>query len=180
MDLSQKQLDNAKACLENNGYAARLVCAPMESDLGLPPDCFDYVYSICGIGWTTDLPGTLRQLASCLKRDGILIFRWHHTLNYCVAWSCAEWREVVENDQLVFSRSYFDESYFTMPVDGSEVILCNRKVSAYINALAEAGGVVERMIEQTDRQTMESSDGSDKMKKARMLPLSMCFRARKL
>lgn len=180
VDLSQKQLDNAKAYLEDNGYTARFLCAPMESDLGLPPDYFDYVYSIYGIGWTTDLPGTLRQLASCLKRDGILIFSWHHTLNYCVAWSCAERKEVVEHDQLVFSRSYFDESYFTMPVDGSEVILCNRKVSAYINALAEAGFVVERMIEQTDRQTMESSGGSDKMKKARMLPLSMCFRARKL
>ena len=44
---------------------------------------------------------------------------------------------------LVFNKSYFDEAYFSMPVDGSEIILCNRKISIYINALAEAGFVVE-------------------------------------
>jgi hypothetical protein len=72
-------------------------------------------------------------------------------------------------------------SPFTMPVDGSEVILCNRKISTYINALAKAGLVFEQMIEQNDRQTMESNDdNSDKTKKAKMIPISVCFKARKL
>lgn len=68
-----------------------------------------------------------------------------------------------------------------MPVDGSEIILCNRKVSTYINTLAKAGFAVEEMIEQNDQQTMESiDDNSDKTKKAKMIPISMCFKARKL
>lgn len=29
----------------------------------------------------------------CLK--GIFIFSWHHTLNYCVAWSCDERKDVL-------------------------------------------------------------------------------------
>ena len=82
---------------------------------------------------------------------------------------------------LVFNKSYFDETYFSMPVDGSEIILCNRKISTYINALAHAGFCVEQMIEQTDTETMESiEDESNKTKKAKMLPISVCFKARKL
>jgi hydrogenase maturation factor len=68
-----------------------------------------------------------------------------------------------------------------MPIDGSEIILCNRKISTYINALAKAGFVVEQMAEQTDKETIEAvEDVSDKTKKAKMLPISFCIKARKL
>jgi hypothetical protein len=68
-----------------------------------------------------------------------------------------------------------------MPVDGSEIILCNRKISTYINYLAQAGFQVEQMIEQTDRETMDAAgELSDKAKKAKMLPISFCIKARKL
>ena len=181
VDLSHKQIENAKVYLEENGYTARFICAPMESDLNIPTNYFDYVYSIYGIGWTTDLQGTFDKIASYLKKDGIFIFSWHHTLNYCVAWSCDQRKDIIENNQLIFNRSYFDESYFKMPVDDSEIILCNRKISTYINALARAGFVIEQMIEETDKKTMESvEDDGDKARKARMLPISVCFKARKL
>lgn len=181
LDLSQKQLDNAQRYLSEHGHTANLICAPMEADVDIPRNYFDYVYSIYGIGWTTDLDGTFRRIASYLKKDGIFIFSWHHTLNYCVARSIEESRDVIEDGKLVFHRSYFDESYFTMPVDGSEIVLCNRKISTYVNALADAGFVLERMIEQNDKQTMEATgEMSDKAKKAKMLPISVCFKARKL
>ena len=78
-------------------------------------------------------------------------------------------------------KSYFDESYFRMPVDGSEILLCNRKISTYVNALAKAGFVIEQMVEQTDEMTMQTEgDISDKAKKAKMLPISVLFKARKL
>lgn len=168
LDISQKQLDHAKALLSENGYAAKLICSPMEADVDIPKDYFDFVYSIYGIGWTTDLQGTFKKLASYLKKDGIFIFSWHHTLNYCVAWSCEERREILENDKLVFHKSYFDESYFKMPVHNSEVILCNRKISTYVNALAGAGFVIEEMIEQNDMQNIDSDDI-----KAKMVPISV-------
>lgn len=181
VDLSQKQLDNAKAYLAENGHTAKLICSPMEDNLPVPKNYFDYVYSIYGIGWTTDLQGTFDKIASYLKKDGIFIFSWHHPLHYCVGWSCAERKNVFEDDKLVFGKSYFDESYFTMPVHDDEVVLCNRKISTYVNALASAGFVIEQMIEQTDSITMESTeDMSDKTRKAKMLPISVCFKARKL
>lgn len=180
VDLSQKQIENTEKYLKENGYSAKFICSPMEAELNIPTDYFDFVYSIYGIGWTTDLQGTFNKISSYLKKDGIFIFSWHHTLNYCVAWSCSQRQDVIENDQLIFNRSYFDESYFTMPADGSEIILCNRKISTYVNALAQAGFAIEQMVEQTDQKTMESVDDSDKTKKAKMLPISVCFKARKL
>ena len=48
-----------------------------------------------------------------------------------------------------------DRSYFRMPVNGSEILLCNRKISTYVNALAKAGFVIEKMVEQTDEVTMQ-------------------------
>lgn len=181
IDLSQKQLDNAKKYLAENGYTANLICSPMEAEPDIPKAYFDYVYSIYGIGWTTDLQGTFHKIASYLKKDGIFIFSWHHTLNYCVAWSHAEQNDVIENDKLVFNKSYFDEDFFTLPVHDSEIILCNRKISTYVNALSNAGFVIEKMIEQNDRETMESTeDTTNKTRKAKMVPISVCFKARKL
>lgn len=181
IDISYKQIENADTYLKKNGYNAKLICSPMEADLDIPKGYFDYVYSIYGIGWTTDLQGTFNKIASYLKKDGIFIFSWHHSLNYCVAWSCSERKDIIEDGKLVFNKSYFDESYFSMPVGDSEIILCNRKISTYINALAKAGFAVEQMIEQNDDETMSSvDDNSHKAKKAKMVPISVCFRARKL
>ena len=66
-----------------------------------------------------------------------------------------------------------------MPVHDSEIILCNRKISTYVNALAKAGFVIEQMIEQNDKVSMQ--DAVDlKSLKAKMLPISVCFKARGL
>ena len=181
IDLSQSQLDNASKLLGDNGYSAKLICAKMEEDIDIPKQYFDYAYSIYGIGWTTDLQGTFDRIASYLKKNGIFIFSWHHTMYYCIAWSCDERLDVIEDDKFVMTKSYFDESYFKMPVHGSEIVLCNRKISTYINALAKAGFVIEQFIEDSDTDSEEAADKSDlKTRKAEMLPISFCIKARKL
>ncbi|MBR6403464.1 MAG: class I SAM-dependent methyltransferase [Eubacterium sp.] len=180
-DISMKQLENASRLLVDEGYTAHLLCSKMEDELDVPKDYFDYVYSIYGIGWTTDLQGTFDKIASYLKKDGIFIFSWHHTLNYCVSWSCDERADVFDGDKLYMTRSYFDESYFKMPVHGSEIVLCNRKLSTYINALAKAGFVIEQLVEDNDKMAREAeSDLDPKTRKAKMLPISFCIKARKL
>lgn len=50
-------------------------------------------------------------------------------------------------------------------------------ISTYVNALAKAGFVIEQMIEQNANDT---DDTSDKAQKAKMIPISVCFKARKL
>lgn len=67
IDLSKNQLANAEKFLSENWYSAKLICTPME-EMNVPSNYFDYVYSIYGIGWTTDLQGTFEKIASCLKK----------------------------------------------------------------------------------------------------------------
>lgn len=181
VDISQAQLDNAKKLLNTNGYAANLLCSKMEDELDVPKEYFDYVYSIYGIGWTTDLQGTFDKIYSYLKKDGIFIFSWHHTLNYCIAWWEIEKKDVFEEDKLILNKSYYDETYFKMPVHDSEIILCNRKISTYINALAKAGFKIEQLVEETDNKSLNAIENIDaKTRKAKMMPISFCIKAKKV
>lgn len=63
----------------------------------------------------------------------------------------------------------------------SEIVLCNRKISTYINALAKAGFMVEQLVEESDDKSLNATgDVDSKTKKAKMLPISFCIKARKL
>ncbi|GJM80635.1 hypothetical protein HMSSN139_31310 [Paenibacillus sp. HMSSN-139] len=113
---------------------------------------FDFVYSIYAIGWTSDLEGTFRRIASYLKKNGVFIFSWSHPIHKCV---------VAENDKLIFNKSYFDESWYSVSPDlagEGKLTLSDRKLSTYVNALAKTGFVIEQMIEETDEDLMQSWD----------------------
>lgn len=171
IDISHKQLENAKGYLAENSYEAQLICSPMEEDCGIPENYFDVVYSIYAVGWAMDLEVLFKRIASYLKKDGVFIFSWKHPLHGCVS---------VGEEELVFSKSYFDEEWQSIIVHDMEILLSNRKISTYINAMSSAGFVIERMVEQTNDETLQRSGiMSDKTKKAQKLPLSFVFKARK-
>ncbi|RJE90415.1 class I SAM-dependent methyltransferase [Paenibacillus sp. 1011MAR3C5] len=172
VDLSEKQIEKAKLQLKTCGLSAQLLCSPMEEECGLPLDYFDCVYSIYAIGWTTDLEGTFRRIASYLKKDGVFIFSWSHPIHKCVA---------AENNRLAFKKRYFDESWYSVSLDEGALTLSDRKLSTYVNALAKSGFVIEQMIEESDEDIMQSrNDNSDFAQKAKMLPVTFVIKARKL
>lgn len=123
----------------------------MEEECGIPEDYFDFVYSVYGIGWTTDLDGTFCWIASYLKKDGVFIFSWSHPIHKCVA---------AENDMLVFKKDYFDESWYSVSIDGGVLSLSDRILSTYVNALAKAGFAIEQMIEQSDNEILKSNNSN--------------------
>lgn len=171
LDISHKQLENAKAYLAENNCFPKLICSPMEDDCGIPEDYFDVVYSIYAVGWASDINALFKRIASYLKKDGIFIFSWKHPISSCVA---------VENEELIFNKSYFDEEWQSLLVHDMEIKLRSRKISTYINALVEAGFVIERMVEQTSESTLQTNGIlTDRAKKAKILPLSFVFKARK-
>lgn len=87
---------------------------------------------------------------------------------------------IVEDGELIFEKSYFDEEWFTQIVDNMEIMLPNRKISTYINAMTSAGFIIENMIEQTDEKTLQMTGKiDDRSRKAQRLPLSFVFKARK-
>ena len=62
-----------------------------------------------------------------------------------------------EGEQIPLTRSYFDQEPFVMPLDGSKIILRNRKISTYVNAMAKAGFCLEQMVEETSREALRSA-----------------------
>lgn len=171
IDISEKQIEKAKQHLASYGLSAKFICSPMEEECNIPMDYFDFVYSVYAIGWTTDLEGTFCRIASYLKKDGIFIFSWSHPIHKCVA---------AENDMLVFKKCYFDESWYSVSLDGNALSLSDRKLSTYVNALAKSGFVIEQMIEQSDDEIIKSRSENDFTKKAKMLPVTFVIKARKI
>ena len=193
LDISEQQLKNAGRYLTESGYKSRLFCSPMEENPTelLPKEYFDVVYSIYAIGWTVDLQITFNLISSYLKKDGTFIVSWDHPFMHCIE---------THVDKLVFSGNYYEEQPFTFtrtaagkgkgrnPIehadDGYPLTLYNRRLSDYINALAKAGFVVERVVEETDKETL-SRDYSFTSQyyapcKAKKFPLSIAIKARKL
>ncbi|MCL2323763.1 MAG: class I SAM-dependent methyltransferase [Oscillospiraceae bacterium] len=175
LDISDRQVANAREYLYENGYAPNLFCSPMEQNPGLPVHYFDVVYSIYAIGWTVDLQTTFNLIASYLKKDGIFIFSWDHPFMHCIE---------AKDEQLIFSGSYYEAVPFSFVKGDNPVTLFNRRLSDYINALAAAGFVVERMVEETNKETMEQeiefSSNYYAPSKAKRFPLSLIVKARKL
>ena len=175
LDLSAKQIANAQTYLTGNGFRPRLFNAPMEQECGLPKGYFDVVYSVYAIGWTTDLKAAVHHIASYLKPGGVFIFSWDHPLMRCID---------VADDQLVFSGSYTKDEAFSYIQRGQPVTVQNRRMSTYINELADAGFAVERLVEETDCDTLsrtaEFSSGYYSPWRAQKLPLSFIVKARKL
>lgn len=169
IDISIEQIEKAEQYLATYDISAKLICSPMEEECGIPEDYFDFVYSVYGIGWTTDLDGTFCRIASYLKKDGVFIFSWSHPIHKCVA---------SENDMLVFKKNYFDESWYSVSIDGGVLSLSDRKLSTYVNALAKAGFVIEQMVEQSDDGILKSKE-SNFSQKAKMLPVTFVIKARK-
>lgn len=169
LDISESQIDRTRNFLEAQNIHARLVCSPMENECGLPTDYFDVVYSVYGIGWTTQLTKTFRHVYSYLKKGGILVFGWSHPIHKCVS---------VENGRLIFSNSYFNEEWYRAGMGSKEIMLSNRMLGTYINALADSGFVIEKLAEETDREKALAAD-HDFGRKALMLPTVFVLRARK-
>ncbi|WP_349671865.1 helix-turn-helix domain-containing protein [Lacrimispora sp.] len=167
IDITREQINKAEQHLKTCNLTAKLICSSMEEECGLPEDYFDFVYSVYGIGWTTDLDGTFRRIASYLKKGGVFIFSWSHPIHKCVA---------AEDDMLVFKKSYFDESWYSVSVGEGVLSLSDRKLSTYINALARSGFVIEQLIEESDEDIIKLKDNSF-AKKASMLPVTFVMKA---
>lgn len=171
MDLAPMQIKRTEEYLVGKGIKAHLICAPMEDECGMPEGYFDMIYSVYAIGWTTDLDETFKRIASYLKKDGEFIFSWSHPIHKCVS---------VEGDKLVFSNSYFDESWYSVTLADKKLMLSNRKLSTYINSLAKAGFAIEQLVEESDEDIIKASDRGEFARKAEMLPVTFVIKARKL
>ncbi len=141
LDLSQEQLRFANEVLAQENIPAKLFLASMDENPGIPESYFDLVISIYSLGWTPDLSRTISQVYSYLKPGGKFIFSWEHPVYQCLDYD-------INSGKYFFNRSYLDESPEINPSwKGVEIVLQPRKLSTYVNAISDAGLIIERLVE---------------------------------
>ena len=176
IDLSATQIEYARETLRDYEPNVRLFESPMELDPGIPQDYFDLVYSIYGIGWTTDLNATLSHVAKWLKPGGRLIFSGEHPAYSCLA---------RENERYVLAEPYtteggrLDESWRGVPI-----VIQRRMLSTFVNAVVRAGLQFESLIEAPIDESTARAEHQDltrwySVARARMMPTTFIVTASK-
>ena len=139
IDISEEQIIKARdrfpECYNN------FIVSPMEEEVDLPNNYFDYIISIFSIGYTSNLYKTLTNAYKYLNKNGLLIISWTHPFYNCLD---------VENDKVIINKSYFDETgdIITKGPDKVNLAQKNLMISTIINVANESGFYVERMYEE--------------------------------
>ena len=139
IDISEEQIKIVQNRFPN--FKDNFIVSPMESEVSVPKNYFDYIVSIFSIGYTSDLHQTLLNMYNYLNKEGALIISWTHPFYYCL--------DIVDN-KVVVNKSYFDENGEIITKGPEKVNLAqkNLMISTIINTASETGFYVERMYEE--------------------------------
>ncbi len=176
LDFSSAQIEFASSLLRENGWTPRLFESPMEENPGIPLGYFDLVISIYALGWTVDLPKTLRHIRSYLKSYGRFVFSWEHPVYNCISY---------ENGQFIVKRSYHDENAELQDSWlGAPFIQIPRKLSTYVNCLIDGRFVIEKVVESALDTTLVKDHNFApeywySVPRAKLVPTTMIIKARK-
>ena len=180
LDLSPEQIRFARELLGSKNIVVNLVLGSMDENPGIPENHFDCIVSIYGLGWTPDLTRTLGLVNSYLKPKGIFVFSWEHP-----AYRCLAYRK--ELNEYCFSQSYLAEEpevVSSWKGINKEIVIYPRPMSTYLNALIEAGLVLERLVESIPNLDLARAQDylPDKwysVPRAKLIPTTFIVKARK-
>jgi len=176
LDLSPVQLGFARETLQPFESRVRLIESPMEVDPGIPAAHFDLVFSIYGLGWSTDMPATLSHAARYLKPGGCFLVSGEHP-----AYSCLEWR----GDHYSMARPYADEGAVEHASwKGVPIVIQRRTLGSFVGDVARAGLRIEALIETPLDAALANDAHVDpgrwySVPRARMMPTTVITKARK-
>jgi SAM-dependent methyltransferase len=176
VDLSPVQVAFAEETLRAFAPRCRLFESPMEVNPGIPSGHFDLVFSIWGVGWTTDLPATLALVADYLRPGGCFLLSGEHP-----AYSCLEW----DGKQYTMSESYSAEG----PREhaswkGGPIVIYRRTLSTFVSQIVQAGLQVEALVEGAFNEDAAEEKHADPARwyseaRARLMPTTFIIKARK-
>ena len=176
LDLSPVQIAFAEETLRPFASRVRLIESPMEVDPGIPPDYFDLVFSIYGLGWTTDLPATMALVSRCLRPGGSFVLSGEHPM-----YSCLEWN----GTQYTVAEPYFTEG----PREhgswkGVPIVIQRRTLATYVSQIIQAGLQIESLVETPLNPAAVNEAHVDPARwysvaRARVVPTTFIVKARK-
>jgi len=178
IDLSQEQLQFTNDFLAQENISANLFLSSMDENPGIPESHFDLVISIYALGWTPDITRTLSLVYSYLKPGGKFIFSWEHPMYQCFDYDHSSGKYFI-------SHSYLDETPERKPSwRGVEIVLQPRKLSTFVNAICDAGLIIDRLIEsEPDLDLAREQDFAPEkwysIPRAELMPTTVIMRAYK-
>ena len=176
LDLSPVQIALAEETLRPFASRVRLIESPMEVDPGVPADRFDLVFSIYGLGWTTDLPATMALVSRYLRPGGCCVVSGEHP-----AYSCLEWNGA----QYTVAEPYFTEG----PREhdswkGVPIVIQRRTLATFVTGIIQAGLQLEALVETPLNPAAVNEAHRDPARwysvaRARVMPTTFIIKARR-
>lgn len=150
--------------------------SPMEVDPGIPSDHFDLVFSIYGLGWTTDLRSTMALVARYLRSGGSFIVSGEHPV-----YSCLEWNG---------TRHTVSDPYFTegprehASWKGVPIVIQRRTLGTFVGHVIQAGLQIEALVETPLNSALATEAHADPARwysvaRASVMPTTFIIKARK-
>ena len=176
VDLSGVQVAFAQETLREFAPRCRLFKSPMEVNPGIPPGHFDMVFSIFGLGWTTDLPATLALVVEYLRPGGYFLLSGEHP-----AYSCLEWN----GEQYVFAEPYSVEGPREHEAwNGVRIVTHRRTLGTFVAQIVRAGLLIETLVEGEINERAAQAGNTDparwySIERARLMPTTFIIKARK-
>jgi hypothetical protein len=148
----------------------------MEARAGIPNGLFDLVFSIYGIGWTTDLAATLALTYEYLSPGGCLLISGEHPAYSSVEWNGAEY---------VVTAPYVAEGpceYSSWK--GVPVVIQRRTIGTFVREITRAGLHIETLIETPLSASAIEEGHADPARwysvpRATLIPTTFILKARK-
>jgi len=176
IDLSSVQIGFAEETLRPFASRVHLIESPMEVDSRVPRHYFDLVFSIYGLGWSTDLPATLALVAHYLRQGGCFIVSGEHPF-----YSCLEWN----GSQYYVAKPYVAEGATEHTSwKGSPIVIQHRTLGTFIGEIIKAGLQIEEVVETPLNPAAVSEPHVDPARwysvdRARLMPTTFILKARK-
>ena len=176
VDLSPVQIGFARETLRQSAARVQLIESPMEVDPGIPREHFDLVFSIYGLGWTTDLPTTMGLVAKYLRPGGAFLLSGEHPVYGCLEWNGTEY---------TFATTYFPEGpreYASWK--GVPIVIQRRTLGTFVGEIVRAGLHIEALVETPLDATLATEAHADPARwysvaRAQMMPTTFIIKARK-
>ena len=178
VDFSPVQLTYARQTLSDARAAVHLIESAMERASGVPAGHFDLVFSIYGIGWTTDLDETMTLVARWLRPGGRVVLSGEHPVYSCLAWNGTEY---------AVAASYFAEGaqeHASWKGKHVRTVIQRRTLATFMKAIIAAGLRIDALLEPPVDAAAVGDEHLDPARwyavdRARLVPTTFVITARK-
>ena len=186
IDLSEEMIESARAEEEREPLGVRYEVASVGALSPFDEKTFNAVVSTMALMDCADYEGAVREFWRVLRPDGLLAFNVCHPCftNALRGWERDESGKVVGirlgdyfREEAYVERWKFGAAPDSEQVEPFTVIYFGRTLADFINPLCAIGFRIEAMAE--PRPTEEACRADPRLRKHRLVPQSLCVKARK-